>query len=312
MSTWRESSLAGTGGLRIYWQSWLPEGPTRAVIVLAHGYGEHSGRYRHVAVRFADEGFAVYALDHRGHGRSEGRRPIIDRMDHAVADLDSLVRIASAEHPDQRLFVLGHSMGGCIAVSYAMRHQDRLDGLILSGPLAALEAASPIVRMLARGLSAIAPGYPVTEIDASLISRDPAVVRDYEADPLVHHGKMPARTAAEMVAAVESFPDGVPEITVPVLIAYGTADGLCPPAGSLMLHQRIGSPDKTLKPYEGLYHEILNEPEQDQVMDDICGWLEAHTPLSPAGGCISAIGMCYCATMCAATAARSRILPLAA
>jgi acylglycerol lipase len=289
VSTWRESSLTGVGGLRIYWQSWLPEAPPRAVIVLAHGYGEHSARYRHVAVRFVDEGFAVYALDHRGHGRSEGRRPIIDRMDHAVADLDSLIRIAASEHPDLELFLLGHSMGGCIAVAYAMRRQDHLDGLILSGPLAALEAASPAVRMIAKALSAIAPGLPVTEIDASLISRDPEVVKDYEADPLVHHGKMPARTAAEMVAAVESFPDGAPAISVPVLIMYGTADGLCPPEGSLMLNQRIGSPDKTLKPYEGLYHEILNEPEQDQVMDDICAWIEAHALVTPAGAGDSAV-----------------------
>jgi acylglycerol lipase len=289
VSTWRESSLTGAGGLRIYWQSWLPEGPPHAVIVLAHGYGEHSGRYPHVAVRFADEGFAVYALDHRGHGRSEGRRPIIDRMDHAVADLDSLVRIAAGEHPDPKPFLLGHSMGGCIAVSYAMRHQDRLDGLILTSPLAALEAASPVVRMVAKALSALAPRLPVTEIDASLISRDPEVVKDYEADPLVHHGKMPARTAAEMVATVESFPDGVPEIRIPVLIMYGTADGLCPPEGSLMLNRRIGSPDETLKPYEGLYHEILNEPEKDRVMDDICAWVEGHTPVTPAGAGDSAV-----------------------
>jgi alpha-beta hydrolase superfamily lysophospholipase len=117
---------------------------------------------------------------------------------------------------------------------------------------------------------------PMTKIDASLVSRDAAVVQDYERDPLVHHGKLPVRTVTEIATAIESFPAGVSAITVPTLIMYGTADGLCPPRGSLMLSQRIGSTDKTLQSYAGLYHEILNEPERDQVLADLCGWLAAQ------------------------------------
>jgi alpha-beta hydrolase superfamily lysophospholipase len=157
-----------------------------------------------------------------------------------------------------------------------------LAGLILSGPLAALDPVSPPTRMIARVLSAVAPKLPVIGIDASQVSRDPAVVAAYEADPLVHHGKLPARTVTELSAAIESFPQTVAAITVPTLILYGTADGLCPTAGSVMLGERIGAADKTVKAYEGLYHEILNEPEQDQVMDDMCTWLDARAPARPA------------------------------
>jgi acylglycerol lipase len=271
-----EDTFTGAGGLRIFWRSWLPEGDPRAVVVLAHGAGEHLGRYEHVAARFVSERYAVYALDHRGHGRSEGPRAVVDRVSNAVADLDQLVVMAAGEHPGLDVFLLGHSMGGCIALRYAMAHQDRLTGLLLSGPLAALDAAPAPVRMVAKVLSAVAPQLHVFAVDPTLVSRDPAVVQAYETDPLVFHGKLPVRTIAELAAAVESFPNGVGAITIPTLIMYGTADKLAPPAGSKMLSERIGAADKTLIPYDGLYHEILNEPEQQRVMDDMCTRLNAH------------------------------------
>jgi acylglycerol lipase len=275
-----EERLTGVGGRRIFWQAWLPETEPRALVLVAHGASEHSDRYAHVARRLVDEGFAVYAIEHRGHGRSDGPRALIDRLDHAVADLDQLVRLASERHPEAQVFLLGHSMGGAIAVRYAVLHGDRLSGLILSGPLAALEAAPAAQRVAARVLSALTPRLPVVAIDASLVSRDPAVVQAYVEDPLVHHGKLPARTVAELAAAIDAFPDEVAKITVPTLIMYGTADGLCPPAGSVMLNERIGASDKTLKAYEGLHHEILNEPEQHQVMDDLSAWLGARVAVA--------------------------------
>lgn len=285
----RDGTFSGAGGLKIFWQSWLPPGPCRGVVVIAHGAGEHSGRYQHVAERLVGEGYAVYALDHRGHGRSEGPRAYIDRMDNAVADLDTLVLRAAQEQGAGAgsaipVFLLGHSMGGTVALCYALRHQDRLDALALSGPLAALEAASPAMRMAAKTLSVLTPRLPVIGVDSSLVSRDPAVVEAYIADPLVHHRKLPARTVAELGAAIESFPSRVPEITIPTLILYGTADGLCPTEGSVMLGRRIGAVDLTVKSYPGLYHEILNEPEREQVMDDLCAWLGAHVPSSAAAG----------------------------
>jgi alpha-beta hydrolase superfamily lysophospholipase len=272
----RESSFAGAGGLETFWRTWLPDGRADGVVVVAHGAGEHSGRYAHVAQRLVGEGYAIYAIEHRGHGRSQGPRALIDRIDNAVADVDKLVALAAEAHPDAPLFLLGHSMGGTIALSYALAHQQRLAGLVLSGPLAALEAVPAPMRLTARALSVLAPRTPLIAIDPSLISRDPAVVADYQSDPLVHHGKLPARTVVELAGAIESFPEAVAAITVPTLIMYGTDDGLCPPQGSVMLSERIGSSDKTLKAYQGLYHEILNEPERDQVLDDLCAWLSAH------------------------------------
>jgi len=280
MSTHRDAQLAGVDGLKIFWQTWQPASTPRAVVVIAHGAGEHSGRYEHVAARLVQEGYAVYALDHHGHGRSDGPRAMVRRMRSAVSDLDSLITIAAQAHPGADVFLLGHSMGATIALLYAVAHQDRLRGLILSGPLAALPPVPAPVRMLVKAMSAVTPGLPSLAVDATQVSRDPAVVSAYVEDPLVHHGKLPSRTVAEIAAAVESFPAAVEAIKIPTLIAYGTEDGLCPPAGSLMLNERIGAEDKTLKAYEGLYHEILNEPEQETVLDDICGWLSAHLALA--------------------------------
>jgi acylglycerol lipase len=270
--------LTGAGGRRLFWQSWMPERETRALVVIVHGAGEHSDRYVHVADALTRDGYGVYALDHRGHGRSEGPRALVDRLDSVVSDLDQLVVQASAEHPAAPVYMLGHSMGGTVALRYTLVHEGRLAGLILSGPLAALEGAPAPLRVLGRVLSVVAPRLPLIAIDPSLVSRDEAVVSAYVADPLVHHGKLPARTAAELAAAIDAFPDTVGAITVPTLIVYGTADGLCPPAGSQMLAARMGSADKTVKAYDGLFHEILNEPEREVVLADIRSWLAERTP----------------------------------
>jgi lysophospholipase len=274
--THRESELEGVGGIRLFSQSWLPDGPARAVVVIAHGAGEHSGRYAHVAARLVEEGYAVYALDHRGHGRSAGHRAVIDDMDSAVADLDRLVAVAVSEQPGVPVFLLGHSVGGTISLQYAIAHQDRLTGLMLSAPLAALEAASPATRIVAKMLSTLTPRLGLFAVDPNLVSRDPEVVKAYESDPLVHHSRLPARTVAELASAVHSFPQTVSSIAVPTLIMYGSGDRLVPPAGSMMLNDRIGAADTTLKTYDGLWHEILNEPERDAVMDDMCSWLRAR------------------------------------
>lgn len=275
--------LTGVGGRRIFWQAWLPDSSPSAVVVLVHGAGEHSGRYEHVTARLAGAGYAVYAPDHRGHGRSEGPRALIDRTDAAVADLDQLVVLAQEAHPGTPVFMLGHSMGAMFALRYAPLHQDRLAGLILSGALAALEDVPTSLRLIGRLLSMLAPRAPLIAIDASLVSRDPSVVDAYRADPLVHHGKLPARTAAEIADAVDAFPTSVGAITVPVLIMYGTEDRLCPPAGSVMVAERIGSADKTVRAYEGLFHEILNEPEREEVLADVLAWLSDRVT-APARG----------------------------
>jgi lysophospholipase len=277
-------SFSGVGGRHIFWRSSTPDAsPPRAAIVLVHGLGEHSGRYDYVVARLAGEGYSVHAVDHRGHGRSDGPRAFIEDMDHAVADVDTLVDQVTEAHPNTPVFMLGHSMGGLITLRYALAHQERLAGLILSAALAQLDAVPKPLELVGRALSVIAPRAPLIAIDPALVSRDPAVVDAYRSDPLVHHGKVPARTAAQLADAVQRLPATVDAITLPALILYGTADGLCPPAGSVMLGERIGGRDTTVTAYDGLFHEILNEPEREAVLDDITGWLCAQVGAPAAG-----------------------------
>ena len=274
MSGPQDGTFTGVRGREIVWHRWAPDGDPAAVVVIAHGFGEHSGRYDHVARRLAREGLIVYALDHHGHGRSAGTRARISLGD-AVDDLDQLVGLTQELHSGLETFLLGHSMGGAISLRYAMAHQQRLTGLILSGPLAAIDGRGG-AKAVGKLLGAVLPGLPVTKIDPAQVSRDPAVVEAYASDPLVFHGAVPAGTVAEFLRHVDSLPDDVGAITVPTLLLYGTADTLAAPAGAVMVAERIGSSDLTTTPYEGLYHEILNEPEQEAVLDDICAWIGVH------------------------------------
>jgi lysophospholipase len=274
-----EGVFDGTAGASIAFQSWLPETEPRAVVVIAHGVSEHGGRYRYVVETLVPAGHAVYAIDHRGHGRSSGSKAQIDRMAYVVADLDTLIDRARGEHPGIPLFLLGHSMGGCVAIAFALAHQDKLDGLALSAPLAAVEAAPLPLRLIARGLSVVAPNAGLLDLDGGAISRDPDEVRAYDADPLNHRGKLPARTLQELADTIGRFEAEMPRITLPLLVMYGTEDRLVPPSGCQMVYDRAGSADKTLHVYDGYYHELFNEPagERERPLGDLRGWLEART-----------------------------------
>ena len=277
MSLRASGSLKGAGGLRIFTQSWSPGSgtPVRAAVVLVHGLGEHSDRYHPVAERLVDGiDAAVHTLDHRGHGHSQGPRALIETAP-AVADLDRLVGQAAAAHPEVPVFMLGHSLGGMIAVSYALRHAERITGLVLSGALVGLDQPPALLRA-GRVLSRIAPRAPTIALDPGLLSRSPEVVAGYRTDPLVHHGRIPARTGAQIAETVAGFPDAVGAIDLPTLIMYGTADALCPPWGSVRLAEELGSADVTIRAYEGLYHEILFEPERETVIADLLRWLRAQ------------------------------------
>jgi alpha-beta hydrolase superfamily lysophospholipase len=255
-------------------------------VVLVHGYAEHSGRYAHVADALVRAGWATFAFDQRGHGRSEGRRAVTDGLDLLLADVDRVVDDATSALGGQKPVLLGHSMGGGIAAAYALRGtpeggagQNKLTALVLSAP--ALDVGSAIPgpqRLAAQAISAVAPAAGVTRLPASAVSRDPAVVEAYERDPLVHHGKVPARTAREMLRASDLVAAGASELRVPLLILHGSADQLVPVGASRSLARDAGSPDKTLKVYDGLYHEVFNEPEQDKVLADLVGWMDEHRP----------------------------------
>ncbi|MPZ66264.1 MAG: alpha/beta fold hydrolase [Pseudonocardiaceae bacterium] len=268
----RTISRASSG----FWQGWLPDDDPRAVVVIVHGLGEHGGRYDHVGQHLAGAGFACYAADHCGHGRSQGRRANIGRMDRIVDDLAEFVGFATAHTPGVPVFVLGHSMGGLIALQYATGEPAELTGLVLSGAAVQVAVGSSLMRSVARLLSAVTPNLGVLTLPPEHLSRDPEVVAAYRTDPLVHHGKVPARTGAEILATTQALPERLDRLRIPVLILHGVEDRLVSPAGSRMVHQRIATEDRTLRLYDGLHHEIFNEPEQDQVLDDLIGWLARH------------------------------------
>lgn len=243
--------------------------------MVVHGLGEHSGRYAKLAENLNNEHFAVYAPDLRGHGRSGGPRAFINRMDYAVADVDAVVTFAAHQHPGLPITLLGHSMGGLVATHYALAHDDRLERLVLSAPLAKIKA-SPPSRLMARTLGALLPKLGVYRINPKNISRDEAVVEAYKSDPLVRHKGIPSRTLVVLIKSVKGMHRRAGDIKLPTLIMYGTADKLCPPEGSVKLGEKLGSSDKEVKSYQDLYHEILNEPERDQVITDMCTWIETH------------------------------------
>lgn len=272
---YEEGRFAGVGKLEIYWQAWLPDADPRALVLLAHGGAEHSGRYAWTAGELVARGHAVYAIDHRGHGRSEGPRAYVDRLGHAVADLHSLSDLARERHPAAPRFLLGHSMGGLIALEYTLRHQAELTGLVLTAPLAVLEA-NGIARGAVRALSALVPRLPLYRIDSTTVSRDPEVVRAYERDPLNHRGLLPARTVAELMAGTAALPARLASLRLPILTLYGSADRLVSTTASAVVEAGCRSDDCTVRAYDGLYHELLNEPERDRVVTDVADWIEAR------------------------------------
>jgi alpha-beta hydrolase superfamily lysophospholipase len=278
MTTTRsERTFNGVGGVRIVYDVWTPDVAPRAVVVLSHGFGEHARRYDHVAERFGRDGLVTYALDHRGHGRSGGKRVLLKNISEYTGDFDTLVGIATKEHPGLKRIVLGHSMGGGIVFAYGVERPDAYDLMVLSGPAVAAQAAvSPLLVLTAKTLGAIAPGLPVQQLDASAVSRDPAVVDAYNSDPLVYHGKVPAGIARALVLVGETMPQRAAALTAPLLVVHGSEDSLIDVDGSRQLVEAVGSPDVELKIYPGLYHEVFNEPERNQVLDDVVSWVNAR------------------------------------
>jgi len=275
MSTTRtERNFDGVGGVRIVYDVWTPDTPPRAAVVLSHGLGEYARRYDHVAQCFGDAGLVTYALDHRGHGRSDGKRMLVRDISEYTGDFDTLVGIASREHPGLKCIVLGHSMGGGIVFAYGVERPDNYDMMVLSAPaVAAQELVSPLMTIAAKVLGVLMPGLPVQELDVEAISRDPAVVAAYNEDPLVYHGKVPAGVGRALLEVGETMPQRAPALTAPLLVVHGGADRLIPVDGSRRLVECVGSTDVELKVYPGLYHEVFNEPERAQVLGDVVSWI---------------------------------------
>jgi acylglycerol lipase len=217
----------------------------------------------------------VYGLDHRGHGRSRGRRVHIRRYAHFLADYDVFRRTVAVRHPDLRPFLLGHSMGGQIALAYALDHQDDLAGLVLSAPALSAghaRAARPVLTLLARA----APTLRRAVVDLAGISKDDAVVAAYRTDTLVHQGHPTLGLSLALVDQMALLPNRVGELKLPLLLQHGTADRICHPDGSRALEAAVGTSDLTVRWYDGLWHEIFNEPEREGPLADLREWLDAR------------------------------------
>lgn len=265
--------ITSRDGFPLAGHCWLPREP-RAMIAVIHGLGEHSGRYERFAQAAVAQGFGVIGIDLRGHGRSSGERTYVERFSDYLLDADVLMTKARRLAGPLPLFLMGHSMGGAVAMRWVAERQPSLAGLVLSS--AALKIGQDISKLLialAPVISKIAPHLGVKKIDPSLISRDPAEVDIYRNDPLVCHQPTPARTGSELLWAIESNRVAASIQTLPIYLFHGDADSLTDPDGSRELHAAWGCPDKTLRIWPGSRHESLNDLDRDAVMAELFAWV---------------------------------------
>jgi len=272
-----ESSFEGVGGLKIATRSWQPEGSPRAVMILVHGFNAHSGYMVWPGEQFSAKGFATYALDLRGRGKSEGERFYVEELSDYLGDIDKLVEIARAENPGLPVYVLGHSAGGVISSNYVFEHQDKIAGLICES--FAFDVGLPhLVKLALEGVGYLLPHVHVFSLNNADFSRDAAHVERMNNDPLIAKESQPAETARVLLLAADTLKERMPEFKVPVLIIHGTEDKATRPEGSQYFYDHAGSTDKTLKLYEGHFHDLLADVDKEIVMNDILAWLDARIP----------------------------------
>ena len=272
-----ESSFEGVGGLKIATRSWQPDGSPRAVMILVHGFNAHSGYMVWPGEQFSANGFATYALDLRGRGNSEGERFYVEELSDYLGDVDKLVEIARAEHPGLPVYVLGHSAGGVISSNYVFEHQDKISGLICES--FAFDVGLPhLVKLALEGVGYLLPHVHVFSLNNADFSRDPAHVERMNTDPLIAKESQPAETARVLLLAADTLKERMPDFKVPVFIIHGTDDKATRPAGSQYFYDHAGSSDKTLKLYEGHFHDLLADTDKEVVMSDILAWLDARIP----------------------------------
>ncbi len=272
------SSFRTSDGLKIYTEAWLPDDEPKAVVLIVHGYAEHLGRYRHVAERLVHHGYAVYGLDHRGHGNSDGLRAHFDNFDQPVNDLKQYFDQIKAAHPGKKLFLWVHSMGSLVGLAFALRYQDQLAGMVVTGTAVnGDEMQRSALIAVGRILSKIVPKLPlVPPLPATVLSHDPAVVAAYDSDPLNYRGSFRIRLGSLLIDAGQQIRARAGELRLPLLILHGGEDALVPKSGSEFIYAHAGSADRTLKIYPALYHEVHNEMEKDMVLADAVNWLDQH------------------------------------
>lgn len=278
-STAQEHHFVGVGDIEILYRAWRPEGPPRALVVIAPGFNSHGGHYEWVASQFVRQGLAVYAIDHRGRGKSDGERFFVKHVLEYVDDLSTLVNLAKARDPDLPVFLLGHSAGGVISCVYTLEHQDDIDGLICES-FAFKVPAPNFALTLIKGLSHVVPRAHVLTLPNKYFSRDPEIVEALNTDPYIANERQPSSTVAALVRADERLAKEFPLITLPVLILHGTADKVTIASGSQFFYDTVGSQDKSLKLYEGHFHDLLNDVDKERVLADVESWIDARLSAS--------------------------------
>jgi acylglycerol lipase len=278
-----EDRVTSSEGHELFIRSWRPETNVRAVVTIVPGFNSHSGYYTWVADQLTANGCAVYAVDLRGRGRSDGERFYVDKYADYVRDASSLVHLAQSREPGLPVFMLGHSAGGVVACIYALEYPTDLAGLICES--FAHEVPAPDFALAVfKGLSHVAPHAHLLHLKNEQFSRDPSVVKAMNEDPMIANETQPTQTLAALVRADERLKQEFPLITLPVLILHGTADSATRPSGSQRFYDSVGSADKTLKLYDGHFHDLLNDVGKEIVMADIVSWLAARVPAKSAAG----------------------------
>jgi alpha-beta hydrolase superfamily lysophospholipase len=270
-----EGYFQGPRSKQIYYQSWLPDSDPRAILLIVHGIQEHSGRYQNVVDHFTPLGYGVYALDQIGHGRSDGTRAFVDRFEDFMHTISIFVELIQDHNPDTPIFLVGHSMGGLISAAYLLDHQEDFSGAIFSGGMVSIpDFVSAATVTIGKILSVLVPKLGLVRLVPELICTDPKVVEAYINDPLVSLGKSTARLGAELLKGMQRVTAEMDKIKLPIIILHGSDDKLVSPSDGQKLYNTISSPDKTIKIYDGYYHEVFNEPGRDVVFSDVNTWLE--------------------------------------
>ena len=272
-----DERVKGAGNLRLFVRSWRPNGKVRGAVAIVPGFNAHSGYYTWAGEQFAASGLAAYAVDLHGRGHSDGERFYVEKFADYVTDAAALVSLVKEREPGLPVFMLGHSAGGVVACIYTLDHPTELAGLICESFAHEIPAPDFVLAVF-KGVSHLAPHAHILHLKNELFSRDPRVVQAMNEDPLIAHETQPTKTLAEMVRADERLKREFPLITLPVFILHGTADGATKPSGSQRFYDTAGSRDKTLKLYEGHFHDLLNDVDKEVVMADILGWIAARLP----------------------------------
>jgi len=271
-----EGYFINSRGARIFYQAWLPESPPRAVLLVVHGLGEHCGRYAGLAGYFVSLGYAVYGFDHIGHGRSGGERQHVECLEELTDTLGEFCGKVRQWRGGVPLFLLGHSMGGLIAV-YHLLAGGEAAGAIFSAPSVKVgDSVAPSTLWVGKRLAVIAPKFRMLGIDRDGISRDPEVLAVYASDPLMRQGKFTVRLGMELLKAMQRLQTEIHRLTLPFILLQGGDDRIVDPGGAKWLYEEAGSIHKTLNIYPGLYHEVFNEPERGIVLQHVRDWLEGY------------------------------------